>query len=71
MKPRVRIPDYVNPGMQQRVGEVINVVTLWRERPALLRGTTYMAREDVATVRLDGSEQTVKVDFDDCDLISY
>ena len=71
MKLRVRIPDYVNPGTDNRVGEVVRVVTLWHERPALLRGTTYKAREDVATVRLDGSGQTVKVDLDDCDLIAY
>jgi hypothetical protein len=71
MKLRVRIPDYVNPGMQQRVGEVLYVTTLWHERPALLKGTTYKAREDVATVRLDGSDQIVNVDLDDCDLIAY
>jgi len=71
MKPRVRIPDYVNPGMQQRVGEVLYVTTLWRQRPALLKGTTYKAREDIATVKLDRSGRIVRVPFEDCELIAY
>ena len=71
MKLRVRIPDYVNPGMQQRVGEVLYVTTLWRQRPALLKGTTYKAREDIATVKLDRSGRIVRVPFEDCELIAY
>jgi len=71
MKPRVRIPDYVNPGMQQRVGEVLYVTTLWHQRPALLKGTTYKAREDIATVKLDRSGRIVRVPFEDCELIAY
>jgi hypothetical protein len=71
MRPRVRIPDYINPDTEDRVGEVINVVTLWRERPALLMGTTFQERDDIADVKLDRSGRIVRVPFEDCELIAY